>query len=171
LSILPFDGIEPELHPDVFVAGNAIVIGRVKIDRNASIWFGSVVRADSNDVHIGKNTNLQDCVVVHTSAEFPCRIGEGVVAGHNAVIHACTIGDNCLIGIGSIVLNGADIGEGSIVAAGSVVTPGKKFPPRAFIMGIPGRHVRDVTDEEYNTTKTLAGKYVNLAQQYKSSTG
>lgn len=153
----------PDLAPDVFVAWNAEVAGEVTMGAGSSVWFGTTIRADICRVVIGGRTNLQDGTVVHVNTDTPTIVGTGVTVGHRAVLHGCVIGDNCLIGMGAMLLNGSEIGEGCIVAAGALVTQGKKFPPRTMIMGSPARAVREVTDDEYRHTLQNAVQYVALA--------
>lgn len=167
-EILPCENNRPEIHPSVFIAEGCSVIGRVAIGELSSVWFKSVIRGDQNKIIIGARTNIQDGVVVHVSEESPCIIGDYVTIGHNAVVHACTIGSMSLIAVGSIVLDGAVIGEGSVVAAGTVVTHGKEFPPRSVICGTPGRVTRGVSEEEYQRNIRLAETYVKLAGKYKN---
>ena len=167
MSILKYKNAEPKIHESVFLADNCRVIGNVEIGEESGVWFSAVVRGDTNRIVIGKRTNLQDGVIVHTTSNLPCIIGDYVTAGHNVVIHACTIASFSLVGIGSIVMDGAVIGEGSIVAAGSVVPPGKEFPPRSLILGTPGRLVREVSEDEYMRNISTAEMYVKLAQSYK----
>lgn len=131
-----------------FIAPSADIIGRVKIGKNASLWYNVVARGDINRIEIGDNTNVQDLTMLHVDFDLPCLIGASVTIGHNAIIHACTVGDHCLIGMGAIILNGAVIGENSVVAAGSVVPPGKIFPSNSMIMGSPAKVVRELTPEE-----------------------
>ena len=167
MNILPYNGITPKLHPSVYLADNCRIVGNVEIGEGSSVWFGSVVRGDTNKVIIGKRTNLQDGVIVHSTNSNPCIIGDYVTAGHNAVIHACLISSFTIIGMGGIVMDGAVIGEGSIVAAGTVVPPGKEFPPRSLILGSPGRHVREISEEEYMSNISAAELYVKLSDSYK----
>ncbi len=166
--IAPYNNISPKLHPSVFLADNCRVIGNVEIGEESSVWFGAVVRGDQNRIIIGSRTNIQDGVVVHTSAPTPCIIGDRVTVGHNAVVHGCTIASFTLIGLCSVIMDGSVIGEGSIVAAGSVVTPGKEFPPRSLVLGAPARRIREISEEEYIRNLNAAETYIKLACSYKS---
>lgn len=139
----------PKIANGCFIAPSADVIGRVTLGENVSLWYNVVARGDINEIIIGENTNIQDLSMLHVDFNLPCIIGKNVTVGHNAIIHACTIGDHCLIGMGAIILNGAVIGEHSVVAAGSVVPPGKLFPPNSMIMGSPAKVSRELTKEEY----------------------
>ncbi len=135
------------IHPDAFIAETASVVGNVTLGEASSIWYGAVARGDMNYVKIGKFTNIQDNATVHVDAERPCIIGDYTTVGHNAIIHGCTVGNNCLIGMGAIILNGAIIGDNSIIAAGSLITEGAVIPPNTLVMGSPGK-VRRQIDEE-----------------------
>lgn len=156
--------MEPSIAESAFIAWNAEVAGDAVIGEGASVWFGTTVRADIAPVRIGAGSNLQDGVVVHVNTDTPCIVGSNVTVGHRAVLHGCTVGDDCLIGMGAVLLNGSEIGPGSIVAACSLVTQGKKFPPRSLIMGSPARVAREVTDEEYAHTLENSRAYVELAR-------
>ncbi|GAB1456989.1 MAG: gamma carbonic anhydrase family protein [Spirochaetia bacterium] len=159
--------LEPTIAPSAFIAWNAEVAGEAFLGENSSIWFGTIVRADISYIRIGSGSNLQDGVVAHVNTDMPCIIGQDVTVGHMALLHACIVGDACLIGMGSILLNEAEVGEGSIVAAGSLVTPGKRFPPRSFLMGSPARLIRQVSDEEYQRTLRNSAEYVRLSREAK----
>ncbi len=157
-------GDEPVIDPSAFVAWNAELAGDVSIGKDASIWFGAIIRADIAPVTIGEGTNLQDGVVVHVNRNQPCVVGDHVTVGHRALLHGCTVGDHSLIGMGAILLNGSEVGPGSIVGAGSLVTQGKRFPARSLVMGSPARLVRQVSDEEYEHNLANALEYVKLAR-------
>ena len=156
----------PSVHPAAFIAPGAVVLGDVTVAENASIWYNAVLRGDINRITVGQGSNVQDGAVLHLSAEFGCHIGSWVTVGHMAMLHACTIGDECLIGMGSIILDGAEIGARSIVAAGAVVTQGKKIPPGSMVMGTPGKVVRTLTDEEQSGLREWAERYVRLIPHY-----
>ena len=132
------------IHPSAFIAPNATVLGNVTLGADASIWYGCVVRGDSEAIEIGEETNIQDLTVMHADPGSPCRIGRRVAVGHRAILHACVVEDLCLIGMGSIILNNARIGTGSVVAAGAVVPEGMIVPPGSVVMGVPARVVRSV---------------------------
>jgi len=168
LSVISYKNKTPQIPKSVFSADTARIIGDVTMGERSSVWYGAVVRGDQARVVIGSGANLQDGVVAHVSENQPCVIGDYVTIGHNAVAHACVIGSFTLVGVGSVALDGSVIGEGSIIAAGSVVPPGKEFPPRSFILGAPGRLVREVTEEEYNRNIRIAESYIKLAAEYMS---
>lgn len=149
MSLYSYKDFSPTLGEGVYIAPSADVIGRVFLGKNVNLWHQVVARGDVNEIHIGEGSNIQDLSMLHVVEEIPLRIGKGVSVGHGAIIHACTIGDNCLIGMGAIILDGADIGDHCVVAAGSVVPPGKKFPANSMIMGSPAKVVRPLTDKEY----------------------
>lgn len=157
----------PRIHPTAFIAPNAVVVGDVTVEEEASIWFGCVLRAEEAPIYIGPRTNIQDLSVIHTDVDRPCRVGAGVTVGHRAVLHGAVVGDGALIGIGAIVLNGAIIGEGAIVGAGAVVPEGTVIPPRTLALGVPARVVRELREEEVERLRRDAAHYVQKAQAYR----
>ncbi len=165
--LLPFDGVEPVIAADAWLAPNATVIGRARIESSASVFYGAVVRADMDRVELGARSNLQDNVVVHTDYGFPAIIGAGVSVGHAAVVHGCTVEDDCLIGMHATVLNGAQIGAGSLVAAGTVVLEGTVVPPRSLVAGVPGRVRRELSDAEVDRVLANAEIYCTLAAAHR----
>ncbi|MBM4252649.1 MAG: gamma carbonic anhydrase family protein [Deltaproteobacteria bacterium] len=166
-SILPYGGKQPKLAADVFVASGAHLIGDLEIGAGSSIWFNTVVRGDVHYIRIGERTNIQDNSTVHvTGNKLPCIIGSDITVGHNVLLHACTVEDLCLIGMGAIVLDGAVISRESLVGAGAVVTPGKTFPPRSLIIGSPARVVRSLTEAEVQGLRDSAHAYVQTALSY-----
>lgn len=166
-----FDGILPKSLA-AFVDPSAIIIGKVQIGKGSSIWPLVVIRGDVENITIGENTNIQDATIIHVSSPTtntpgaPTIIGDNVTVGHRALIHGCTIENNCLIGMGAIILDRAHIGEGSLIGAGALISPGTKVPPRSVVMGIPGKVVRDVTSDEYEAFIQSANKYQKLAVKY-----
>ncbi len=172
--ILPFKNYNPQIPEDVFVAPSADIIGRVKIGKDSSIWFGVVIRGDVHRIEIGERTSIQDKSMVHVthfkkddeSDGHPTIIGNDVTVGHSVVLHGCRIEDACLIGMSATVLDGAVIGKESIVGAGSLVTKGKVFPPRSLIMGSPAKIVRELNDEEVKELYASATRYVSFKDQY-----
>jgi len=165
--ISSFQGTKPTIHKTAFVHGSAQVIGNVTLAENASVWCNAVIRGDYEFIRIGKNTNVQDCTVVHTCEKHPVIVGENVTIGHNATIHGCTIGNNCLIGIGSTILNGATIGDGCVIGAGAVVTEGATIPPGSLVLGVPGRVMNPVTTEHLAFIAENAREYVDLARKHE----
>lgn len=157
----------PKIDAGVFVAPNATVIGDVHIGEDSSVWFGAVVRGDSNTMRIGKRTNIQDLSVLHVNEKNPLSIGDDVSIGHRAILHGCTVKDRVLIGMGAIVMNGACVGEDSIVGAGALVTEGTLVPPRSLILGIPAKVKRELSAAETEGNLKNAASYVKYAKIYK----
>lgn len=149
-----------------FIAPSADLVGDIAIAEGVSIWFNTVIRADMDSISIGKNTNIQDCSVVHTDSGFPTTLGEGITIGHGAVIHGCTIGDNCLIGMGTVVLNGVEVGENSLVGAGSLVSQGMKIPPRSLVLGSPAKVVKELKPGMIDAIRKNGAAYVANSADY-----
>jgi len=168
MSLYSIDGIQVELPQDgeYWIAPNAVIIGKVKLGKLSSVWFGAMIRGDNDLIHIGNRTNIQDGSVLHTDKGFPMEIGEGCTVGHMAMLHGCTIGANTLIGIGSTILNGARIGKNCIIGAHSLVPEGKEIPDNSLVMGTPGRVMRDVSDEQADELKELSQHYVDNLVRY-----
>lgn len=148
------------IEPSVWIADNATVIGRVAIDEQSSVWFGAVIRGDTEWIRIGKRSNVQDLACLHADEGVPCTIGDDTTIGHAAVVHGATVGNHCLIGIRAVVLNGATIGEHSIIAAGAVVLERQVIPPRSLVAGVPARILREVTDADIARIHHAADHYV-----------
>jgi carbonic anhydrase/acetyltransferase-like protein (isoleucine patch superfamily) len=165
--VLPYADHEPQIDPAAWLAPTATVIGQAVVEAGASVFYGAVIRADMARVRLGPGSNLQDNVVVHTDHRFPADIGAGVSVGHAAVVHGCTIEDNCLIGMNATVLNGAVVGEGSLVAAGTVVLEGSVIPPRSLVAGVPGKVRRQLSDAEYAKVVQNARTYLQLSSQHR----
>lgn len=159
--------IKPKIHPSVFIAPGAQLIGAVIIGEESSIWHNTVIRADINTVKIGKKVNIQDGSLIHLEDNKGVIIEDGVTIGHKAILHACTVKKNALIGMGAIVLNGAVIGENSIVGAGSIVTSKTKIPKNSLALGCPAKVIRKLTPEEIKKNKYWASKYSKLAKYYR----
>lgn len=162
-----YDGIEPKIDKTAFIAESVDIVGKVTIEKNANIWYGTVLRADDNYITVGENSNIQDGSVVHISEKFPTIIGNNVTIGHKSIIHGCEIGNNTLIGMGSIVLDGAKVGEFTLLGAGSLVPPGKEIPSGVLAMGSPAKVIRELSQEEKENLTKSALKYVNLANNHK----
>ena len=167
--VLPFHGTSPSIHETAWLAPTAAVIGNATIEAAASLFYGAVVRADMDEIWLGPGSNLQDNVVVHTDFGFPTRIGAGVSVGHAAVVHGCSVEDDCLIGMNATVLNGAVIGTGSLVAAGTVVLEGTQIPPCSLVAGVPGKVRRELTEEELARVRRNAEHYRELATQHRAA--
>jgi len=162
----PFLLRRPRLPSSAFIAPSADVIGDVTLGEQASIWYQAVVRGDINRIVIGPRSNIQDGAVVHLADDFPALIGELVTVGHKAIVHACTIHDEVLVGMGAIILDGAEIGARSIIGAGAVVTGGTKIPPGSLVIGTPAKVRRSLSLEEQSLVKTWAEKYVAVSRHY-----
>jgi carbonic anhydrase/acetyltransferase-like protein (isoleucine patch superfamily) len=158
-----FDGHEPEVADGAWIAPSAMVVGRVTIGAHASVYFGAVLRGDVNSISLGEGSNIQDNVAVHCDDDKPTVIGRGVSIGHAAVVHGCTIGDDCLIGMNATVLSGAVIGNESLIAAGSVVLEGTVIPPRSLVAGVPGKVRRELTDAEVEDIRRNGIHYRELS--------
>ena len=167
MAIYELDSVAPRLAVTAWVADSAQVMGNVELAEDTSIWFGAVVRGDTEVIRIGRGSNIQDCSVLHADIGMPLTIGENVTVGHQVMLHGCTIGDGSLIGIGAIVLNGAKIGRGSIVGAGSLVTEGKEFPDGSMILGSPAKAVRELSQAQQDALKMSAIHYIENAKRFK----
>lgn len=166
----PDTAYHPEkIHPSAFVAANAVVIGNVTMHEKASLWFGAIVRGDTEAITIGQETNVQDGCILHADPGEPCVLGSRVTLGHGAIVHAAIVEDEVLIGIRATVLDKARIGTGSIIAAGAVVSPGTIVPPRSLVMGVPGKVVRSTTETEANMIRETAAHYVLSSRAYRES--
>lgn len=166
--IIKYKNFNPKVDESAFVANSADVIGKVTLEEDTSIWFGAVLRGDCNSIYIGKGSNIQDNSTVHVGENSKAEIGEYVIVGHNAIIHGCKIGDNCLIGMGSTILNDAEIGEGTIVGAGSLVTSGKKIPSGVLCMGSPAKVIRELTEKEREHVRASVLFYIEESKNYKN---
>ncbi|ABO49024.1 anhydrase, family 3 protein [Desulforamulus reducens MI-1] len=167
--ILPYLEYSPHIHPSVYIAPTATVVGHVEIHEHASIWYNAVIRGDVDRISIGKKTNIQDGCMLHQDAGFPLLIGENVTVGHHTILHGCTIGDRCLIGMGAIILNGAYIGSESLIGAGTLVKEGQEIPPGVLAVGSPARVVRKLTEEEKQKLSQSAQHYFNMAEKHSIS--
>lgn len=163
---LPFADRTPEVHPTAWIAENASLIGKVKVDEQASVWFGAVLRGDNEWIELGERSQIQDNATLHTDPGFPIVIGSNCVIGHNVILHGCTIGDNSLVGMGAIMLNGSKIGNNCLVGAGTVVTEGKTFPDNSLIVGAPARVVRSLDAKAAAMIRGGADIYVKRSQEY-----
>lgn len=172
--ILSFEGKTPHIDETAFIAGNATIVGDVVVGAHSSIWPGAVLRGDFSSITIGRYSSIQDNCVIHVEgtfnpadAEFPTVIGDYCTIGHGAMLHGCHIEDRTLVGAMAVVFNNATIGKGSIVGMGSVIPDNKKIAARKVVVGVPGRAVRDVTDEEWKRSKAHALLYAELAEKYR----
>ena len=168
MAIYELDGVAPEVAESAWVADSAQVMGKVVLHEDTSVWFGTVVRGDTECITIGAGTNVQDASVLHADLGQPLVIGERVTVGHKVMLHGCTVGDESLIGIGAVVLNGAKIGRNCLVGAGSLVTEGKEFPDGSMILGSPARVVRQLTPEQIEGLRQSARSYMANARRFKA---
>ena len=160
------NGKTPRIHEEAYLAENAAVIGDVVLEKGVNVWYGAVIRGDANYIRVGANSNVQDCCCLHGAKGTT--IGRGVTIGHGAIVHGCTVEDNCLIGMGATILDGAVIGEGSIIGAGALVNEGKIIPPRSLVVGVPGKVIREVSDEQFEGILKNAVTYVEEGRLYLS---
>lgn len=158
---------DPSIDESAYIASGAVVIGAVTLAKNSSVWHNAVLRGDINTIEIGEGSNVQDGTVVHLADDYGVKVGKYVTIGHNAMIHACEIGDECLIGMAATVLDGAVIGAQSIVGAGALVTKGTKVPEGSLVLGSPAKVVRALSDEERSNLKGMAEKYVTVSREHK----
>ncbi|MCA1590920.1 MAG: gamma carbonic anhydrase family protein [Acidobacteria bacterium] len=168
MPIIAFNGQTPRIHETAFITGDAFVIGDVEIGAESSVWFGSILRGDVNYIRIGSCTNIQDASVIHVSSrDHPTVLEDEITVGHRVTLHGCHVESGCLIGIGSILLDGVRIGGNSLVAAGSLVTPDTKIPPESLVMGCPARVKRQLTPHELDHLQTSWRNYTELADRYR----
>jgi len=153
---------------EYWIAPNAAVLGNVILKKNASVWFGATLRGDNDPITVGENSNVQDGSVLHTDAGFPLTIGANVTIGHMVMLHGCTIGDNSLVGIGSIVLNGARIGQNCLIGANCLITEGKEIPDNSLVMGAPGKVVRELSEGQARMMAVGAHHYVENWKRYRA---
>ena len=168
MALYSLDTLSPRVASTAWVADSAQVMGHVELGEDASVWFGVVIRGDTETIRIGRGSNIQDCSVLHADIGKPLTVGDNVTVGHKVMLHGCTIGDGSLIGIGAIVLNGAKIGKGCIVGAGALVTEGKEFPDGSMIIGSPAKAVRELTAEQQAHLQLSALHYIENARRFKN---
>jgi len=161
-------GIRPDIHPNAFLAPGAVVVGDVVIGDSSSVWYQCVLRADIQRITIGSGSNIQDGTVIHLSSDLGTSVGDRVTVGHRALLHACEISDEVLVGMGAIVMDGASVGTQSIIAAGALIPKGMRIPPGSLVMGSPGRIVRELNAEERDSIRLWAEKYIRVAEEHRS---
>ncbi len=166
MAIENFAEFSPTIHPSAFVAASADVIGRVTLEEESSVFYNATLRGDINEIVIGPKSNVQDNGVVHLADDYGCYVGELVTVGHSAILHACTVKDEVLIGMGAIVLDGAVIGERSIIGAGSLVTGGTQIPPGSLVLGSPAKVVKTLSLDDQADIKSWAEKYVRVSREF-----
>ena len=167
MAIYQLENLTPSVHESAWVADSARVIGDVELGADSSVWFGVVIRGDTEHITVGRGSNIQDNSVLHADQGVPLVIGENVTVGHQVMLHGCTIGDGSLIGIAAVVLNGARIGKNCLVGAGSLITEGKEFPDGSMIFGSPAKAVKQLSSQQVVDLKLVAEHYVNNAKRYK----
>lgn len=151
---------KPRLGKGVYIAKSAVVLGDVKIGAHSSVWYNAVVRGDINRIVIGHHTNIQDCAVLHLADDYPCLVGNWVTVGHSAIVHACKVGDEVLVGMGAVILDGAVVGKQSLIGAKALVKQGMRIPPGSLVLGVPAKVARALTKKERSELKYWAAKYV-----------
>ncbi len=156
-----------EMAEDAWIADTATVIGKVRLEAGASVWFNAVLRGDNELILIGENSNVQDGAVMHTDPGAPLTLGKGVTVGHKAMLHGCTVGDDSLIGINAVVLNGAKVGRNCIIGANALIPEGKEIPDGSLVMGSPGKVVRQLTEQQQQAVIAGAAHYVHNARRYR----
>lgn len=168
MTVYSLDGITPELPPEneYWIAPTAVVVGKVKLERNAGVWFGAVLRGDNELILIGEGSNIQDGCVLHTDMGAPLSVGRNCTVGHKAILHGCSIGDNTLIGMGATILNHAKIGRNCLIGANALIAEGKVIPDNSLVMGAPGKVVREVSDEMAERLKQSAKNYVKTWRRF-----
>lgn len=164
--LITYKQYKPSIEKNAFIAENSTIIGRCFIGEDCSIWYNAVLRADINEIRIGRGTNIQDGCTVHCATEYKTIIGENVTVGHNAIVHGCTIGSNCLIGMGAIIIDGAVVGDNVIVGANSLITSGKIIPSGVLVMGSPAKVVRELTSEELEEIRHSAEGYIRISKEF-----
>ncbi|NEX59926.1 gamma carbonic anhydrase family protein [Noviherbaspirillum galbum] len=167
MAIFQLGDHAPDIHPSAYVTESANVIGKVRVEANASIWFNVTIRGDNELITIGEDSNVQEGTVMHTDPGIPLTIGKNVTVGHQAMLHGCTIGDGSLVGIQAVVLNGAKIGKNCLVGAGALVTEGKEFPDNSLIIGSPAKAVRTLTEEDVRRMQAGTASYVERGRLFK----
>ena len=168
MAVYELDQVAPRVAASAWIADSAQVMGNVELAEDVSIWFGTVVRGDTETITMGRGSNIQDGSVLHADVGKPLVVGENVTVGHKVMLHGCTVGDGSLIGIGAIVLNGAKIGRGCLVGAGALVTEGKEFPDGSMVIGSPAKAVRQLTPEQQQGLRNSAQHYIANAARFRS---
>ena len=166
MPLYAIDGAAPHLGEDAWAAPSADLIGDVRLAARASVWFGAIIRADNTPILVGEDSNIQDGAVGHSDPGFPLTIGARVTVGHHAILHGCTIADDCLVGMGARILNGAVLEPECLVGAAALITEGKTFPAGSLIVGSPARAIRQLTEQERRALRLSAAHYVEKAQRY-----
>ncbi len=167
MTIYALGAHKPQIHPDTWVAPDVNLIGQVVLEEGASVWFGTTIRADHEEIRVGVGSNVQENCVMHIDAGYPLIIGKNCTIGHKVMLHGCTIGDNTLIGMGATILNGAKIGKNCLIGAGALVTENKEIPDNSLVMGTPGKVVREITDEHARRLTMSALHYQENMRRFR----
>ena len=165
--LIPYKGDKPELHPTVFVAPGAKVIGKVLVGEESTIWFNTVLRGDEGPITIGKRCSIQDNSTIHLYEGAPVVVEDEVTVGHNVILHGCKVGKRSIIGMGSTILDHAEIGEECIIGANTLIPPGKKIPPRSLVVGSPGKVVRELNEKDFEIIQLSIDSYVEKGYDYR----
>ncbi|MCK0148527.1 gamma carbonic anhydrase family protein [Marivita sp. S6314] len=168
MTLYALDGVAPQVAEDSWIAPDANVIGKIRVEPGASIWFSSTLRGDNELITVGAGSNVQENCVLHTDMGYPLTIGAGCTIGHKVMLHGCTIGDNSLIGMGATILNGAKIGKNCLIGAGALITEGKEIPDGSLVMGVPGKVVRQLDDAAIDGLRKSAFFYQENMRRFKS---
>lgn len=168
MTVYALEDLEPTLPAEgrYWIAPSAAVIGMVTLGEDVSIWFGAVLRGDNEPIVLGARTNIQEHVVIHTDPSFPCTVGPDCTVGHRAILHGCTLGANTLVGMGAIVLNGAKVGDNCLIGAGALVAEGREIPDNSLVLGMPGKVVREVNEEQIAIAKRAGASYVARSKRF-----
>lgn len=166
--IYALDGIAPQIDPTAWIAPDAVLVGKVVVEADASVWFGAVIRGDNEEIRVGAGSNVQENSVLHTDMGYPLTIGANCTIGHKAMLHGCTIGDGTLIGMGATVLNGAKIGKGCLIGACALITEGKVIPDGSLVMGSPGKVVRELDETARTRLLSSAANYQINARRFRA---
>ncbi|MBT2729988.1 gamma carbonic anhydrase family protein [Bacillus sp. ISL-75] len=165
--MIPYKGISPDVHESVFVAPGAYLIGDVRIGKDSSVWFNAVLRGDDGPIIIGERCSIQDNSTIHLFEGFPVEIADDVTIGHNVILHGCKVGNRCIIGMGSTLLDNVEVGEDCIIGANTLLSGGIKIPPRSLVLGSPGRVVREITQKDLDLLQMSSEHYVQRGKEFK----
>jgi len=165
--VIPYKGISPDVHESVFVAPGAYLIGDVRIGKDSSVWFNAVLRGDDGPIIIGERCSIQDNSTIHLFEGFPVEIADDVTIGHNVILHGCKVGNRCIIGMGSTLLDNVEVGEDCIIGANTLLSGGIKIPPRSLVLGSPGRVVREITQKDLDLLQMSSEHYVQRGKEFR----
>ena len=169
MSLYELEGNQVKTEGEVWIAPTAVLIGKVLLKHNSSVWWGAVLRGEYEPIVVGEASNIQDNCVVHMDEDYPVTIGDRVTVGHKVVLHGCTIGDNSLIGINSVIMNGVNIGENCLIGSNTLITENKQVPPGSLVLGSPGKVLRELSEEEIESLTEFSDRYVKNSTRYRNS--